>query len=138
MLTARYIMTPEIRYINVKDSVAKAARRILDEGVGSLIVVDENVSPIGIVTKRDIIRAVLFEKLNPDEPVEKIMSKPLITVDADAEVEEIINTMTKYNISHLPVKENGKIIGIISDQDLMEFLKDLLDIVKKKLREQGV
>ncbi|WFO76159.1 CBS domain-containing protein [Desulfurococcaceae archaeon MEX13E-LK6-19] len=136
MLTARYIMTPEIRYINVKDSIAKAARRILGEGVGSLIVVDENVSPIGIVTKRDIIRAILFEKFNSDEPVEKIMSKPLITIDADAQIEEIINTMIKYNISHLPVKENGKIIGMISDQDLMEYLKDLLDIIKKKLGEQ--
>ena len=66
------------------------------------------------------------------------MSKPLVTIDADAQIEEIINTMTKYNISHLPVKENGKIIGIISDQDLREFLKDLLDIVKKKLGEQGI
>ena len=134
MFTARDIMVPEIRYVYKNTSIRDASIRILNEGIGSLIVVDENKSPMGIITKRDIIRAIVFEKLDPETTsVEKIMAKPLITIDASASIDTVIDTMFRYNITHLPVEENRTIIGIISDFDLMEVLIDLINIVKNKI-----
>ncbi len=134
MLKARDVMASEIRYVYASDTIAEAAKRILNEGIGSIIVLSLDKEPIGIVTKRDIIRAVVFEKLDPfKNSVEKIMTSPLVTVDADTDLEIVIDTMFKYNISHLPVREGNRIIGIISDYDLMETTRDLLEIVKRKL-----
>ncbi len=133
MLKARDIMIPEVKFIKENSTIKEAAVYILNEGIGSLIVVDENNAPVGIVTKRDILRAVLFEEADPGKTiVKKIMSKPIIMIDADSPVEIVIDTMMKYNISHLPVVESNKIIGIISDYDIMEFARDLIDILKNK------
>ena len=133
MLKARDVMASEVRYVYISDPIAEAAKKILNEGIGSIIVVSPEKDPIGIVTKRDIIRAVIFEKLDPfEEPVEKIMTSPLVTVDADADLEIVIDTMFKYNISHLPVREGNRIIGIISDYDLVETTRGLLEIIKRK------
>ncbi len=133
MLKARDVMASEVIYVYISDPISEAAKRILNEGIGSIIVVSPEKEPVGIVTKRDIIRAVIFEKLDPfEEPVEKIMTSPLVTVDADADIEIVIDTMFKYNISHLPVREGNRIIGIISDYDLAETTRDLLEIIKRK------
>jgi len=121
------IMTPELRYVDVSTSIRDAAMRIINEGIGALIVTKEG-SPVGIVTKRDIIWAILFEKRSPDDPVEKIMSTPLITVDSDAGIKDVLSIMIRNNISHLPVREKNKLVGIISDADLLEAFQDLLNM----------
>ncbi len=135
MFKARDVMVPELRYIDSKEPVIEAAKRIYNEGIGSLIVVAEGEGPIGIVTKRDIIRAILLERLEPSTPIEKVMTSPLVTVDADADLDIVIDLMFKYNISHLPVREGNKIIGMISDYDIMEVTRDLIDIVRGKQLE---
>lgn len=133
MLKARDVMADEVRYVYTSDPIVEAAKRILNEGIGSIIVILPEKEPVGIVTKRDIIRAIIFDKLDPfKEPIEKIMTTPLITVDADADLEIVIDTMFKYNISHLPVREGNRIIGMISDYDLVETIRDLLEIMKRK------
>lgn len=128
------IMTSELRYIDASTSIRDAAMRIINEGIGALIVVKEE-SPIGIVTKRDIIWAILFEKRSPDEPVEKVMSTPLITVDSDTGIKDILSIMIRNNISHLPVREKNKLIGMISDADLLEAFQDLLNMFNNVRRE---
>ena len=135
-LKAQDIMVPELRYVDKTTTIKDAAQRLINEGIGSLIVTDQG-SPIGIVTKRDIIWAVLFEKRDAEkETVEKIMSSPLITVNADDDIEVIIETMIRNNLTHLPVRSGNKLVGIITDNDLIMLLRDLLDIVKKKLSSE--
>ncbi len=135
-LKAQDIMVPELRYVDKNTTIKEAAQRIINEGIGSLIVTDQG-SPVGIVTKRDIIWAVLFEKRDAEkETVDKIMSSPLITVNADDEIEVILETMLRNNLTHLPVRMGNKLVGIITDNDLVMLLRDLLDIVKKKLSSE--
>jgi CBS domain-containing protein len=124
------IMTPEIRFIDKNTPIREAALRMINEGIGALIVTDEG-SPVGIITKRDIIWGILFEKRDPDQDtVEKIMSTPMITIDSDADISRILDVMIRNNISHLPVREGDKIIGMISDADLLEAMRDLIEIMK--------
>lgn len=124
------IMTPEIRFIDKNASIKEAALRMINEGIGALLVVDQG-SPVGIVTKRDILWSVLFEKRDPEKDcVEKIMSTPIITIDSNADLVQILDLMIRNNISHLPVREGDKIIGMISDIDLLEVLRDIIEIVK--------
>ncbi len=130
ILRARDIMTAELRHIDRNSTIKEAATRIINEGVGALLVT-ENGSPVGIVTKRDIIWSVLFEKRDPNkETVDKIMSTPIITVNEDATIKEIVDVMLRNNISHLPVREKNKLIGIISDEDLLETLLDIVEYIE--------
>ena len=127
VLKARDIMTAELRYVERNTTIKDAATRIINEGIGALIVTEKD-SPIGIVTKRDIIWSILFEKRDPEkDTVDKIMSTPIITVNEDASIKEIIEVMLRNNISHLPVREKNKLIGMISDEDLLEVLLDIIE-----------
>jgi CBS domain-containing protein len=129
-LKARDIMTAELRYVDKDTSIKEAATRIINEGIGALLVT-ENGSPVGIVTKRDIIWSVLFEKRDPEkDTVAKIMSTPIITVNEDASLKEIVELMLRNNISHLPVREKNKLIGMISDEDLLETLLDMIEYLE--------
>ncbi len=138
LMKAYDIMTPEIRFVDKNTPIREAALRMINEGIGALIVTDEG-SPVGIVTKRDIIWSILFEKRDPDQDtVEKIMSTPMITIDSDADISRILDVMIRNNISHLPVREGDRIVGIISDADLLEAMRDLIEIMKaQSLRSSG-
>ncbi len=126
------IMRSELRYVDRSTSIKDAATRMINEGIGALLVT-ENESPIGIITKRDIIWAVLFEKRDPEkETVDKIMSTPIITVDSEASIKDVVELMLRNNISHIPVREKNKLIGIISDEDLLEALLDLLEYYESR------
>jgi len=106
-------------------------RRMLDEGIDRFIV-EEGDAVIGIVTETDVARALhalkdLVEGTHQDYRIRNllvrdIMSTPLITVDADADVSDVIDLMLKKNISSLPVKQNGKIVGIVTRNSLVQAL----------------
>jgi CBS domain-containing protein len=138
LLKAEDIMTPEISYIDSSASIKDAALKMLNEGIGCLIVTREE-SPVGIVTKRDIIRAIVFEKRDPEKnSIAEIMSTPLITVEAHATIREILQAMFRNNISHLPVREEDKIIGIISDYDVAQALDEILDYIEAlRIKKEG-
>lgn len=124
---ARDIMREPI-IISKNTRISEAIERILNQGIGSLIVVDNNV-PIGIITKRDLLWAITYNKRNPEiDTVEKIMSRNLIIARPEDDLLTILNKMLNNNISHLPVVENNKVIGIITDGDLIEIMRDFIEI----------
>ncbi|MCH4815496.1 MAG: CBS domain-containing protein [Saccharolobus sp.] len=98
-------------------SIRDAAKIMRKENLGSLIIVDETNKPIGIVTERDILRAVADEILL-DSPVSTIMTKGLITISPDKDVTEALIIMYQNNVRHLAVVgQNGELVGVISIRD---------------------
>lgn len=116
--------------ISSSASLEEAALKIINEGIGALVVVESG-KPIGIVTKRDVLWSVVYAgKDLAKTRVSEVMTKQLITVGPEASIAEIVNHMLSNNISHLPVVEDGELVGIISDRDLAELLSDLIDVAK--------
>ncbi|WP_338599153.1 CBS domain-containing protein [Sulfolobus tengchongensis] len=98
-------------------SVKEAAKIMKRENLGSLIIVDDRNSPIGIVTERDILRAVA-DDVPLDSPISKIMTRGLITVSPEKDVTEALIIMYQNNVRHLAVVgKNGELIGVISIRD---------------------
>ncbi|QXJ27458.1 CBS domain-containing protein [Saccharolobus shibatae] len=98
-------------------SIRDAAKIMRKENLGSLIIVDETNKPIGIITERDILRAVADEILL-DSPVSTIMTKGLITISPDKDVTEALIIMYQNNVRHLAVVgQNGELVGVISIRD---------------------
>ena len=96
------------------------ARRLNTEGVGSVVICDEQGVPLGIVTDRDLRRKVVAEGRDPaNVPAHAIMSAPLIAVSPTAFAFEAILEMTRAAIHHLAVIEAGHLVGVISTYDLL-------------------
>lgn len=115
----RHIMTKNI--ISVKDSasIVTAASVMVDNDIGS-IVVTKSGNPVGIVTEKDIVKECCAKKLcGGDLKVEEVMSAPLITIDADASLGEAAMLMSDNRIRRLLVTEKGKIVGIITERDVL-------------------
>ncbi len=111
----------DVLSIDAEASVYDAAKQMIDANVGAMLVsVDGRIS--GVVTERDYLRRVTLEgRSDRETPVREIMSSPLIVVSPETTVEECMALMTERRIRHLPVAENGEIVGVISIGDVVKF-----------------
>ena len=75
--------------------------------------------PPGIVSDRDLRGRVLAAGLGPQTAITQVMSRPLITIDSEAQAFIALRLMLEENIHHLPVIEEGKIVGVVSATDLL-------------------
>lgn len=101
-------------------SVLDAIRLLSDRGIGALVVMDGD-KLAGILTERDYARKVILKGRASDATeVREIMTTNVITTSSSESVEKCMNTMTDQRIRHLPVVDEGKIVGIISIGDLVK------------------
>ncbi|MBC8224630.1 CBS domain-containing protein [Candidatus Bathyarchaeota archaeon] len=100
--------------VNVRD----AALLMAGKDIGSVIVVERG-APVGIVTKRDIIRKLVALCLDPCEiKVKDIMSKPLITIGKDVNILEAMRKMREHSITQLVVMDGDALEGVVSERDV--------------------
>ncbi|CEG13732.1 hypothetical protein MSIBF_A4590003 [groundwater metagenome] len=99
------------------------ARNMADKKVGSIVVVNLYQEPIGLITEKDILRTISeYEQKFFDLTAQDIMSKPLITIPATADVERVEKEMKRHKIKHLPVISSGKLVGIVTTKNLVDYL----------------
>ncbi len=111
-------MTRKLIGVEPEDTVKRACEIMVEFDIGSLVVFEKK-KVVGFFTKSDVIRRVVIPGLPNDTPVRKIMSEELVTVDANAPLQEVLDLMAKKGIKHMLVEENGEIVGIFSLSDLL-------------------
>jgi CBS domain-containing protein len=100
-------------------SAAEAAAVMNRGGAGSVVVIGGDGMPLGIVTDRDLRTRVLAAGRSPNVLVTSIMSAPLVSVAAQATTFDGLLEMTRRNFHHLGVEDEGRLIGVVSSDDLM-------------------
>lgn len=113
------IATKNVVTVTETTSIRDAAKIMCESSISSLIVIDNQGIPLGIITDKDLRKKVVASARNVDEPVKNIMSYPIIKIDAKDFCFEAVVRMLKYNIHHLLVIKSGKISGIITNHDIM-------------------
>jgi CBS domain-containing protein len=111
----------DVLQIEADASVFQAVERMVEANVGSLLVTNRG-DVIGIVTERDYLRRVTLEgRAERDTSVREIISSPLIVATPETTVDECMAMMTERRIRHVPVFEDGDLVGMISIGDLVKF-----------------
>ena len=111
-------------------SLADAARLMDREGIGALVVVDGD-RPIGIVTDRDLVIRGLGRNLPPEAAVDRVMSHDLVTMPADADLREAVKVFYRHPLRRLPLMEDGRMVGMLTVDDLvLDLVNDLDSLVR--------
>ncbi len=122
MKTVRNLLDHKGRHvssISAADTALEAAHRMNDQRIGSLVVIADG-KVIGIITERDILTRIVAVERDPSATrVEEIMSHPVACCRLDTTVEECRSVMTVKRIRHLPVVEEGRLMGIITSGDIL-------------------
>ncbi len=102
-------------------TVATAVAELARHNVGALVVSDDGLSVDGIISERDVTRALeRFGGAVLDKPIRMIMSGDVRTVTPEEEVESLAVIMTEHRIRHVPVVKDGALVGIVSIGDVVK------------------
>lgn len=125
MTTAAEIMHPGAEWIPATESLDRAAQTMRRLDVGALPISDADERMCGILTDRDIVVGCVAEGRDPSHTTAGEMAKGTPRwVDANADVSEVLEEMQSHRIRRLPVIDNKRLVGMISEADLAHHLTD--------------
>ncbi|MBI2481233.1 MAG: CBS domain-containing protein [Planctomycetia bacterium] len=132
------ICTREVDLAQMDESVWQAAERMHQRAVGTLVVIDDDKKPIGIVTDRDLVERVLAKFLDPGATtVGQVMTQAPETVSEQDAIEHAITVMRRERCRRLPVVDDkGELVGLLSLDDVLQLLAEELTSVGELLERQ--
>ena len=101
-----------------EDTLGEAAQKMVDEGVGSAVVLDHG-RLIGILTERDLLKAAAGRVHSSEARVREWMTEEPVTASSETSVEEAVKTMLEHGFRHLPVVEEGRTVGVVSLREVV-------------------
>ena len=105
-----------------QETAYKALQLMSEKNLGALLVIDKG-KVVGIFTERDYARKVILKgKSSKTTPVSELMTKEVLYVDPGASVEDCMSLMTEKFVRHLPVMEKKKLVGVVTQGDVVKQL----------------
>ena len=130
MRVGQILKTKGTRIVTIRprESVAAAAKLMVTENIGALVVTDvvltEGSTVVGLLSERDLMRALVAGGQDIMKmPVEKVMSKKLISCEPNDDLTDVIEKMDRHSILHLPVLDEHTLVGVISVRDEIRVLR---------------
>ena len=110
-------MKTRVVKVSADDTLHRAAELMVELRIGSVVVVEDD-RPIGIITERDCVR-LTAKAQEADAKAREVMTTPVITCESSKKVTEAFVIMAENKVNHLPITENGRLVGIVASRDLL-------------------
>ncbi|MEM3403279.1 MAG: CBS domain-containing protein [Nitrososphaeria archaeon] len=132
-ITVREVMNSPVITGRPEETARQIAKKMTENDVGSIVIVENN-TPIGMVTDGDIIDRIVTAGLDPDKTKAiEIMTKPIYTVESEAQLVDAVRYMRKKKVKRVGVTYKGKIEGILSIWDIISITPELVEIFSERL-----
>jgi CBS domain-containing protein len=125
----------QVHSIAADATVYEALEKLADKDIGALVVM-KGTEVVGVFSERDYVRKVILKGRSSREmQVHEIMSSPVVTVDRTTTVDECMHLMTSKRFRHLPVVEAGRVVGVVSIGDLVNWIITVQDLTIHELED---
>ncbi len=129
----------EVISVRPSESIHKVTEIMKEHGIASVLVKDQNGHMVGIVTQRDIVRGFAGEPDNTfDETAGSLMTAEVKTATPDTPLMDLLHHMIEGRFGHMPVLENGHVVGLLSLGDVVKFRLRELEYEALKLKQMIV
>lgn len=136
-VTVDELMSPNVVMAGPDDPLEKIVSLMLENQVGSVVIVNDKGVILGIITERDLIEKVLGKKLNLlNLKAKDIMTAPVIYIEPETPVEKAAEIMQSKGIGHLPIVKRGRVVGIIAEGDIISLAPEYLQLLQIKRSEK--
>ena len=136
MVKIKQIMKKRVFTVDPEISMADAAKIMTNNKIGSLIIMDKS-KPIGIITESDIVglvaRGISTKKVKIKDFPKK---RRLVTASPDDNMIKVTRKMIKTGIKRVPIVKDGKLMGIVSDKEIMLVSPELMNIMSERLKNR--
>lgn len=133
MTKVREIMRENVITVGKDASLENISKVMTNNRVGSVIIL-ENKKPAGVVVSEDIVRAVANDENLKKLKAANFLKRGVITVSADENILKVSKLMVKKNIKRIPVIDKGRLVGIVSDKEILTVAPELINILSEKLK----
>jgi CBS domain-containing protein len=117
-------------------TLAEAARILSEKRIGAIVVSDSGNPVLGILSERDIVRAVAANGAAAlADPVSRYMTAKVVTCTSRSAINDLMETMTTGKFRHVPILENGRLVGIVSIGDIVKYRVAEIEGESQALRE---
>jgi CBS domain-containing protein len=122
--------------IEADRSLSEAARLLSERRIGAVVVVDGRQPVSGILSERDIVKAVAAHGARAlDEPVSRFMTGQVVTCTSRSSINNLMELMTQQKFRHVPVVEEGQLVGIISIGDVVKQRVEEIEAESQAIKE---
>ncbi|WP_404293426.1 CBS domain-containing protein [Microvirga sp. RSM25] len=126
----------EVATIEPGRSLSEAARFLAERRIGALLIVDGDRPVTGIISERDIVRAVAMHGAKAlDEPVSRFMTEKVVTCTGETSINDVMELMTQQKFRHIPVVESGRLSGIVSIGDVVKLRLEEVEAETQAIKE---
>jgi len=132
LLKLKAIHNQHVHTIGPDQMVLEALRVMAEKNIGALPVIEEG-QVVGVISERDYARKIVLQgRSSIGTSVRAIMSSPVVTVNSHQSIETYMGVMTDSHLRHLPVVEDGQLLGLLSIGDLIkEAIAEQADLIRK-------
>ena len=126
----------QVYTVSKETTIVEISCLLADNRIGATVIIDENGSVEGIISERDIVRGLSkYGAKVLDMPAEDLMTKNVIMRGTDSHIDELMREMSNSRIRHLPILDDGELVGLISIGDVVKNRVEELQAEGDMLRE---
>ena len=118
---AKDMAAPLETFSHLQNTIKEAAQKIIEKGRSSIVIVDDQRRPKGVLRLNGILKSILFDSVSPQAPVETIMERDFYSIDGNSYFFDALHQMIKHGTHELVLIEGEKVAGVLTGFDLLRF-----------------
>ena len=122
MISAKDVMSKSVTTVREEANIREVIHLLVEKSVTGMPVVSEDGRLLGIVTEKDILRMLLYDRDVKEKTAADLMTTEIVWFDEDEDLMNIFKSLVEADFRRVPILSNGKLVGIISRADIIKFL----------------